>query len=288
MQARGSCLRSPILAGAIFLLWCCPDGGAQQLVQQRRSDGAETPLMVYAPQASGCAPLAVISPGAGGTENGYAYLAEGLRDRGWLAVVMGHKESGPGTLRHDVFSSGLHQGLKEMVTDPVSQRARIMDVGAALQWAETQCRHPYKVLLGHSMGSDTVVFEAGARNKLGVKAEDRFDAYVALSPSGVGSIFPQNAWNGIRKPLYILTGTRDKGLEGDWKWRATPYDELPPGCKWLGVVDDATHMNFAGRGMGHRKVERLTLDTVNAFLTGAQDGQCGQPPHPSGMTLTAK
>jgi len=279
---------TPIVAGLIFLLGFSAKGRAQQLVQQRRSDGAETPLMVYTPQGSECAPLAVISPGAGGTENGYAYLAEGLRERGWLAVVMGHKESGPGTLRHDVFRSGLHQGLEEMVTDPVSQGARMMDVGAALQWAEGQCHHPYKVLLGHSMGSDTVVFEAGARNKLGVKGEDRFDAYVALSPSGPGSIFPQNAWSDIRKPLYVLTGTRDRGLEGDWKWRTAPYEDMPAGCKWLGVVEDATHMNFAGRGPGHRKTERLTLETVDAFLADARRGRCDSPPHPPGMTLAAR
>jgi dienelactone hydrolase len=279
---------TPIVAGLIFLLGFSAKGRAQQLVQQRRSDGAETPLMVYTPQGSECAPLAVISPGAGGTENGYAYLAEGLRERGWLAVVMGHKESGPGTLRHDVFHSGLHQGLEEMVTDPVSQGARMMDVGAALQWAEGQCHHPYKVLLGHSMGSDTVVFEAGARNKLGVRGEDRFDAYVALSPSGPGPIFPPNAWSDIRKPLYVLTGTRDRGLEGDWKWRTALYEDMPAGCKWLGVIEDATHMNFAGRGLGHRKTERLTLETVDAFLADARSGRCDSPPQPTGMTLAAR
>lgn len=32
-----------------------------------------------------------MSPGAGGTETGYTDLAEGLRERGYLAVVMGHK-----------------------------------------------------------------------------------------------------------------------------------------------------------------------------------------------------
>jgi predicted dienelactone hydrolase len=113
----------------------------------------------------------VISPGAGGTENGYAYLAAGLRDRGYLAVVMGHKESGPATLRKDVLHGGIHGGLKDMVTDSTLQADRMLDLAAALTWADKQCHHPYKVLLGHSMGSDTVMFEAGARNKLDVQGQ---------------------------------------------------------------------------------------------------------------------
>jgi predicted dienelactone hydrolase len=260
---------------------------AQQLVTFPRADGAQTPLRIFVPRTPGCALLAVISPGAGGTENGYTYLAEGLRDQGWLAVVMGHKESGPSDLRQDIRSDGIHGGLKDMVTDPVAQRARLLDLTAALGWAEKQCPHPYKVLLGHSMGSDTVMFEAGAHNKLGVHGEDRFDAYVAISPSGEGSIFPNGAWSGIHKPLYVLTGTRDKGLEGPWEWRTRPYDGLPPGCKWLGIIDGATHMNFAGIGFAG-KTKKLTLESIYAFLDGARRHACGAPPQQTGISIRTK
>jgi len=259
----------------------------QQTVTSHRSDGAQTPLRIFEPSAQTCPALAVISPGAGGTENGYSYLAEGLRDQGYLAIVMGHKESGPGTLRADIRHSGIHGGLKEMVTDPILQRDRMLDLTAALAWAEKQCSHPYKVLLGHSMGSDTVVFEAGADNKLNVHGEDRFDAYVAISPSGPGSIFSEDSWKGIRKPLYVLTGTRDKGLEGTWEWRTAPYDGMPPGCKWLGVVDGATHMNFAAVGFAG-KTKELTLDSVTAFLSGARARKCASPAELAGMTLKSK
>jgi predicted dienelactone hydrolase len=260
---------------------------AQQTVTAPRSDGAQTPLRIFAPAAQGCAPLAVISPGAGGTENGYSYLAEGLRDHGYLAVVMGHKESGPATLRKDIVHEGIHGGLKDMVTDPTLQHDRMLDLTATLAWTEKQCRRPYKVLLGHSMGSDTVVFEAGATNTLDVHGQDRFDAYVALSPSGPGSIFTKDSWRGIRRPLFVLTGTRDKGLEGTWEWRTAPYDGMPPGCKWLGVVDGATHMNFAGIGFAG-KTKELTLESITAFLNGARTGNCGLPEQRDGMSLKGK
>ena len=280
-----------MLAATLALCFCfAVKSEAQESVKVTRADGAETPLRVYRP-ASGiaqeCAPLALISPGAGGTERTYVYLAQGLRERGWLAIVMGHAESGPGPLIHYVWHGGLQEGLKEMVTTPALHRDRAMDLTAALIWGENQCRPPYLALLGHSMGSDTVMFEAGAANKLGVRGEDRFDAYVAISPSGPGSIFPEHAWNKIRKPLYVLTGTRDQGLEGPWEWRARPFDDLPPGCKWLGVIDGATHVNFAGLGFAG-KTKRLTLDTVVAFLNDARVGACAAPPVEPGMQLKSK
>jgi predicted dienelactone hydrolase len=268
---------------------------AQELVTVPRSDGAEVPLRVY-PTDKPCTSLAVISPGAGGTEEGYTYLATGLHDRGGFAVVMGDKESGPATLRKDIRSSGIHGGLKDMVTDTQLQQDRILDLNATLAWGEQRCHNAYKVLLGHSMGSDTVMFEAGARNKLQVNGKDRFDAYVAISPSGHGSIFTEGSWSNIHKPMYVLTGTRDKGLEGTWEWRTEPFYGLPKsspqgssnGCHWLGVIDGATHLNFAGIGMAG-PTRRLTLESVDAYLRAAQGhGDCAAPAQQRGITITVQ
>src|SRR5271169_5858733 len=89
------------VAGLLLSLVLAATCAAQEAAKVVRADGADTPMRVYRPandQTRGCAPLALISPGAGGTENGYTYLAEGLRDHGWQAIVIGHKESGPGAL----------------------------------------------------------------------------------------------------------------------------------------------------------------------------------------------
>src|SRR5581483_492646 len=197
-------------------------------------------------------------------------------EHGWLAIVVGHKESGPQKLRSEMRQSGLHNGLQDMVDDPALYRERLMDIGAALRYAEGRCKPPFVALLGHSMGSTTVMIEAGAQNKLGVRGKDRFDAYVAISPSGPGSIFPPAAWNGIRKPVYVLTGTRDQALEGPPSTRTRPFDDLQAGCKWLGVVDGATHMDFARQGM-LSDAGKLTVETVSEFLAGVQAGNCALP-----------
>ncbi len=114
---------------------------AQQLVQAPREDGAQTALRVYSPSAKGCAPLALISPGAGGSEDGYKYLAEALRDDGWRTIVMGHRERGSAALLSDMRQSGsMKGGLKELVLDPAAYNARLMDIAAALKWATHRAR----------------------------------------------------------------------------------------------------------------------------------------------------
>jgi predicted dienelactone hydrolase len=260
----------------------------QELVQAPREDGAKTPLRVYAPKTTGCAPLALISPGAGGSEDGYRYLAEGLRDDGWRAIVMGHKESGSAALRASMqHAGGLKGGVEELVLNPAAYNARLMDIAAALQWAAGRCKAPFVALLGHSMGARTVEVEAGAKNKLGVASLDRFDAYVALSPDGPGTMFPENAWSGIGKPVLMLTGTQDQSLDGDWTNRTIPYDSLAAGCKWLGVIDGATHLNFAGVGFSG-STEKLTLLEAKSFLDGLRSGKCGAPVQADGITLKNK
>ena len=133
----------------IFTLY----GSAQQLVQVSREDGSQTPWRVYSPNSATCAPLALISPRAGGSENGYRYLAEGMRADGWRAIVMGHKESGRAALTSDLRQQhSVKRGLRELVDDPTACDARLMDIAAALKWAGQSCKTPYVALIGHSMG----------------------------------------------------------------------------------------------------------------------------------------
>lgn len=87
-----------------------------------------------------CAPLAVISHGAGGTERGYRYLAEAMAKMGYTAVVMGHRES---SIRADIL-----RHVPEAVESRKTEQARLLDVGAALKWADGRCRSPFRVLLG--------------------------------------------------------------------------------------------------------------------------------------------
>jgi len=271
---------------------------AQSRVSAPRSDGHTTPLLVYEAAGSGssCAPVAVISHGAGGSENGYRYLAKAMAQNGFTTIVMGHRESGLEALRSDMRSHGIKKGIEALVADPVAEQGRLLDVGATLAWADNRCKPPFRVLLGHSMGAETVLLEAGARNRIGVSSppagQDRFDAYVALSPEGPGIVFPEHAWTGIHKPVLILTGTRDQSLNGGPQARLIPWHDLPGDpsgkCQWMGVIDGATHMNFAGNGIGADRAEPLITQTIASFLSGVRSSSCPLPHPLPNLTLQSK
>lgn len=260
----------------------------QDAIQFRRQDQQPVSAMAYAPAAAACRGVAIVSPGAGGSENGYRYLAEGMSALGYMAVVVGHAESGRRALRDHVRGNGLREGLADLITEPDAYRGRFMDIAAARQWAQARCPAAATVLVGHSMGAATAMMEAGAINKLGVHGSDAFGAYIALSPQGAGPIFPANAWQGLRKPVLLLTGTRDNELGGrSWETRTEPFKAMPAGCKWLGVIDGASHMNFAGNGMA-RKTEALTVQAIGAFLSAVQRGDCSATPRFPDMDLVTK
>ncbi len=261
---------------------------AQRAVSFVRADGATVPARAYTPAADDCRGIAIISPGAGGSERGLAYLGRGMAAQGYLAVVVGHQESGLRALRQHTRGHGLQRGLAALITDPKAYEARFMDIAAARQWAAARCSGSEAVLLGHSMGAATVMIEAGAANKLGVTGTTVFDVYVALSPQGVSTIFPVGAWHGIDKPVLTITGTRDEELGGlPWQTREQPFEDMAPGCKWLGVVDGATHMDLGGRGTS-TPTETLAVQTITAFLAGVHAHDCRLPPATRGITLQAK
>jgi predicted dienelactone hydrolase len=274
--------------GAWLLLLTVGATAASETISLSRQDQKSVPAAVYLPKAGGCRGIAIISPGAGGSEAGYRYLGEAMSTFGYLTAVIGHPESGRQALRERVRSDGLREGLSELITDGSAYRGRLMDIAAARQWEATQCNSTSSVLIGHSMGAATAMIEAGARNNLAVMGSDSFSSYIALSPQGAGSIFPKDAWSNILRPVLLLTGTRDNELGGvPWQVRTEPYASLPPGCKWLGVIEGATHMNFAGQGFSAR-TEALTVQLIGEFLDGLRQGNCKPPVQPGGIAVQSK
>lgn len=274
----------PALAAISGLIAATAQAG--EPLQLPRPDGSQTPLQVYRP-AGECRAVAVLSHGAGGSEQALAYLAEALQQAGWLALVPGHRESGRQVLRGEIRREGLRDGLLALTTDAAAYRARLEEIGTALQWGRGQCAGRFAVLLGHSMGAATVMLEAGAANRLGVSGGNRFDAYVALSPQGPGSIFPPQAWRGIQRPMLLLTGTRDQALEGEWTTRLLPFDDLPPGCHWLGVIRGASHANLGGGGFS-AATQRAVTDSVLPYLDALRSGHCAALPVLPGISLRSK
>lgn len=262
--------------------------GAQETLTLKRSDFKDLAISAYLPKGAACNGWAVISPGAGGSETGYRYLGAALSSLGYLAVVVGHQESSRRAVRESARGSGIRAGLEELITEPEAYRARFLDIAASGHWARARCASSVSILIGHSMGAATALIEAGAKNKVGIQGGDSFSAYVAISPQGAGIIFPVDAWEGITKPVLLLTGTRDNELGGaPWEVRTEPFRNMRPGCKWLGVVEGATHMNFAGLGAS-RRAEARTAEAIGAFLEGITRGECSPKGRIAGVEIKSK
>ena len=260
----------------------------RELIALQRQDGKPAAAMVYKPNAGECQGVAIISHGAGGSEKGYAYLGAAMSEFGYLAIVVGHHESGLQAVQEQIRGKTISAGLASLITEPKAYQARFLEIAAAKEWAQGQCNSKVAVLIGHSMGAATVMMAAGARNTLNISQVSNFSAYIAISPQGSGLIFPENAWNDIQQPVLMLTGTQDQELGGlSWETRTEPFNNMQPGCKWLGVIEGATHMNFAGRGAS-KKTETFTTLVIRDFLNGVQVGDCGRITEVPGIKVSVK
>jgi pimeloyl-ACP methyl ester carboxylesterase len=235
-----------------------------------RSDGGQTPIRRHGPQG-GCGPTMIFSHGFGGDETGGAELASAMAAQGWRVIAMGHRESGRRQLRQAIFGGGPpREGIAAGARDPEAHRLRFLDLDAALAEARRRCRPSRLVLAGHSMGAMTTMLEAGATASFGRYGANRFDAYVAISPQGVGSGFTAGSWAGVTKPVLMITGTRDQALEGGPETRLSAFAGLPPGRKRLAVIPGAGHLMLAATGKNgvSRAVSALTLE----FLADIEAG----------------
>jgi pimeloyl-ACP methyl ester carboxylesterase len=154
--------------------------------------------------------------------------------------------------------------------DPGLLQFRLDDISAILTAERARCAVPFTVLAGHSMGARTVAIEAGAGNNAGLRGQDRFDAYIAVSPQGEGSrLFPRGAYASIRKPMLLITGTRDGAANGGWETRLSTFDGLTPGRKRFAIIDEAGHMALGGRD---GRVGALVGSLSVEFLRGLRPG----------------
>jgi dienelactone hydrolase len=231
-----------------------------QTITLRRADGAAMPLRIYpARGAAACAPAMVISHGFGGSETTLSGLARTMAARGWRVLVMGHAESGRDQLRAAFQNGNGLAGVDAIARARPLHVARFADLDAVYGEATRACRPPMLILAGHSMGAQTVMMEAGAVPLIGRMGQNRFDAYIALSPHGIGTAFGSGAWSDVSKPVLMITGTNDRIADGDYTARLSAFQGLSPGRKRLAVIPGAGHLQLGGIGSAS------VISSVNAL-----------------------
>lgn len=250
-----------------------------------RSDGETTEIRVW-DGPSACGPLAVLSHGFGGNPNTLARIARMLQGEGFEVIALGHAQSGRAALQRVLRATDRRRALIEAAGNKDAHLARFLDLDAALVFAAARCTHPFKVLIGHSMGAQTTMMEAGAMSVIGRMGEDRFNAYVALSPQGIGLRYQQGAWRRVGKPVLMVTGTEDKGVDGSYLTRLSAFEGLPVGHKRLAVVAGGSHMNMGGRGAG--AAPRLVLSIISDFLREIRTDNLSLPASTQAVTYRQK
>lgn len=269
------------LAGVLSLVVTISTAFASENITIKTADGGSIQSTVYR-QSGQCKGVAVVSPGAGGSNTGYVYLGNLLSKEGWLTVVVNHDLSGKSALAKYLRQyGGMTAALEKLTTTPEAYQERTRNIHAALYWATQQreragsrgCASGQKLLIGHSMGASDVMMEAGALNNMGIKGQDSFDVYIALSPQGPGPVFPDNAWKAINKPVLSITGTKDDDLYGStYESRLVPLREMRGKCQWSAIIDGSTHMNFADQGLDSQKTVDAISKIVPAFLNEEAQG----------------
>jgi predicted dienelactone hydrolase len=239
------------ISGLILLIALATPGFAQNALSLPRADGALTPALHYPAKGAANAPILVLSHGFGGSENGLADLARDTADAGFDTYVLGHAESGRAALGAVMAADDRMAALTKGVTTPRPNQLRLMDLSALIDHLGPRFdTAPLRVLGGHSMGAQLTMIEAGAKTKINVAGENRFDAYIALSFQGPGHVFTKDAWAGITAPVLMLTGTLDRALTGAWTTRLPAYENLPNGQATLAVIQNARHRDLSGKGKG--------------------------------------
>ena len=233
-----------------------------------RADGVMVPVRLAGDWAApGCPPVLILSHGLGGDERALGWMDAAAAAAGFRVLAMAHAASGPAALRQVARAADRVAALHA----PAIWAGRAADLDAAVAFATAACRPAPFVLGGHSMGAALTMAEAGAAARFPYVGRDRFDAYIAVSPQGEGWAIGPAAWAGVRRPVLMMTGTRDDGPDGNWTTRLAAFDGLPPGRKRLAVIAGATHLDLGGRRMP-APVRDAAPAVAAAFLPAVRRG----------------
>lgn len=223
-------------------------------IDAARGDRA-IPVRIRMPAGTGKAPVILFSHGLGGSIDSGRAWAQAWAEAGLIVINLQH----PGSDRAIIGTGRLRDAMT-----PAQLIARALDVRFAIDELGRQRRdgvcdlaradRAHIGMAGHSFGAHTTQAVAGEHFPVtgGDRLTDsRIKAAIAFSPSPPARGSAEAAFANIRIPFFSITGTKDTVFlmpsitAAD---RELPYRAMPPGDKYLLVMDGADHMAFNGRG----------------------------------------
>ena len=274
--------------------------GSADITLHDAARNRDVPLKVYYPKTHETQrfPILIFSHGAGGSKDGYAYLSRYWAANGYVVLNPTHLGSDKSALKHGRSFYNL-KAVKDMVGNKANLVNRPKDITFLLdslprleeEVPDLKGRiDPTRVGVGgHSFGAYTSMAVAGAKvyhaSDPPMDFEDtRVEAFLVLSPQGPGGwAFKADSWDKVHRPMFMMTGTQDKGLENGepYKWRMEAFEHLRPGHKYLAVLQGANHMDFSDapfngkvRSPGvHEWIRRSYLLFWDAYVKGDRELQ---------------
>lgn len=211
--------------------------------------GRDVPVRIRMPAGTARVPVILFSHGLGGSLDGGTNWAVAWAKAGFIVVNLQH----PGSDRSIIGSGRILAAIA-----PAQLVARVDDVHFVLDELGRRPRQgacdlrradPARVgMSGHSFGAHTTQAIAGQRFPVaGVAADPRIRAAIAFSPSPPMRGSDVAAFGAIAIPFFSITGTEDAAPitpNITAKDRERPFRAMPPGGKYLLVLEGANHMVF--------------------------------------------
>jgi predicted dienelactone hydrolase len=211
------------------------------------------PWRLYLPDGTERVPLAIYSPGGGGTRDNGEQYGRHLASHGIASLHLTHPGSDREAARNDRAS------IYASARDPAIGRLRYEDVGLAVAML-TADKAPFSGridgrrlgIYGHSLGSITAAIAAGqAAGPFGTQFAQRdLKGALLLSPSPPRPEYGDaaTAFKGVRIPVMHVTGTADEVANGDFdmKERRVPFDRISGVEQYFLKIEGANHITMGG------------------------------------------
>lgn len=248
------------------------------------------PVRIYLPTVKKARPVILYSHGLGGSRTMKSYLGKHWSDAGYVCVFMQHAGSDTDTLRAGRISQRLQ--IAKSAASWENNLARIQDVSFVIdqleQWV-VETGHPlfervdlrHVGMSGHSFGAVTTLAVAGRMYPFRKSfPEKRIHAFLPMSPQAGKGMALEKTFGHLKQPIFCMTGTDDTSpidRSVTAASRASVFDGLPAGNKYMVVFDGGHHFTFGGDDVRlasrknpkhHRAIESLSTKFWDAYLDG--------------------
>lgn len=209
----------------------------------------ELPIRINYPEGKGPFPVIVFSHGAWGSKDGHLTLTELWASHGYVTIQPNHSDS---------RALGVRVGDASVFRDWQNRPADvsfILDSFDVIEGREPGLKGKLNRerigMSGHSFGANTAQLVGGAKAFLGTEEKSfedrRVTAVALLSGQGPGEMLTEKSWQGIKRPMLVMTGSKDGPTRTGQpaEWRKKPYELSPPGDKVLVWVEGMDH-GFGG------------------------------------------